>query len=130
MRTLAQIDEAAEHYRQAVEIQPDFAEAHTGLGNALQELGQFDQALASHRRTLALNPNAAESHQNMGNTLLDLYRLDEGGSLLPAGARARPRFWRKCMTSWAWRFGCRTAPGKPRRVAGARSRSMRIVPAP
>jgi Flp pilus assembly protein TadD len=50
-------------------LKPDFAEAHSNLGNTLKELGRLDEALASYRQAIALKPDYAEAHYNLGNTL-------------------------------------------------------------
>ena len=42
---LGQLDTAVKRYEQALEIKPDYAEAHNNLGNALKELDQLDMAL-------------------------------------------------------------------------------------
>ena len=64
-------------YRRALEIKPDYAEAHSNLGNALQDLGQLDDAVASYRRALEIKPDFAEAHNNLGNALKDLGQLDD-----------------------------------------------------
>jgi hypothetical protein len=42
--------EAIKAYRRAIELRPDFPEAHCNLGLALQNQGHFDKALAALRR--------------------------------------------------------------------------------
>ncbi len=49
-------DEAAASFLKAVAIKPDFAEAHSNLGNTLKELGRTDEALGSYRRALDIDP--------------------------------------------------------------------------
>ena len=73
---LGQLDEAVASFRNAVKFQPDFAEAHSNLGNALIELGQFDSAAASCRRAMELQPDFAEAHNNLGNALIALGQPD------------------------------------------------------
>ena len=46
-------------YRKALAVEPDCAEAHSNLGNALQNQGKPDQAVASYREALAIKPNPA-----------------------------------------------------------------------
>jgi Flp pilus assembly protein TadD len=59
-------------------LKPDYAEAHSNLGNTLKELGRLDEAEASYNQAIALKPDYAEAHSNLGNTLKELGRLDEG----------------------------------------------------
>jgi tetratricopeptide (TPR) repeat protein len=43
---LRRIPEAVACHRRALELKPDFAEAHSNLGNALNEQGKPDEAIA------------------------------------------------------------------------------------
>ena len=60
------LDEAVACYRRALELKPDFAEAHNNLGTALKNQGKLDEAVACYRRALELNPDFAEAHNNLG----------------------------------------------------------------
>ena len=74
---MGQLDNAVASYRQAIEIKPDFAEAHNNLGTVLKDQGQFNAALISYRRVLKLKPDFAEAHNNLGVALKDTGQLDE-----------------------------------------------------
>ena len=52
--------------RRALELKPDFAEAHNNLGLAFKDQGNLDQAVACYRRALELKPDFAEAHNNLG----------------------------------------------------------------
>jgi protein O-GlcNAc transferase len=56
-------------YRRALELKPDYPEAHNNLGIALAEQGQLDEAMAAYRRALELKPDYPEAHNNLGNAL-------------------------------------------------------------
>src|SRR5262249_24981307 len=45
-----ELDTAIDHYRKAIEIDPNFALAHHNLGNVLRDNGQFTEALDAFRR--------------------------------------------------------------------------------
>ena len=77
------LDEAVACYRRALELKPDFAEAHSNLGNALKDLGKLDKAVACYRRALELKPDSAEAHSNLGSALKEQGKLDEAS---PASA--------------------------------------------
>jgi len=79
-------------YSQALRAKPDFAYAHTGLGNALTEAGQLDLAVQSHRRAIAIDPEFAEAHNNLGNTLAFLGRLDEAIASYRRALAIKPDF--------------------------------------
>jgi protein O-mannosyl-transferase len=59
--------EAVEHFRTAVRLQPRFFAAWANLGNALLELGRNDEASAAYETALALRPTAADANYNLGN---------------------------------------------------------------
>jgi tetratricopeptide (TPR) repeat protein len=67
--TLEQLDEAVASCRRALQLKPQYAEAHNNLGVALRGLGQLDEAVASCRRALQIKPQYAEAHNNLGIAL-------------------------------------------------------------
>lgn len=71
------IDEAIQHYRQALELNPRDVGAHSNFGSALAARGQTAEAIAHYQQALASNPNHGPTHNNLGNVLSDLDRTDE-----------------------------------------------------
>ena len=69
-------DVAVDLITKSLAIKPDFAEAHSDLGNALKDLGRPAEAVASFRRALALRPDPAETHCNLGTAFAELGKLD------------------------------------------------------
>ena len=63
------MDEAIGQFQKALEINPNYAEAHNNLGNALLQKGQVDEAMAQYQKALEINPNYAEAHNNLGDAL-------------------------------------------------------------
>ena len=57
-------DEALALYRRLVEMNPDHAEAHSGMGVALYYLDRVEDALASLDRALALDPTLEAARTN------------------------------------------------------------------
>ena len=72
-----QVDEAIDHYRKALEIQPEFVEAHYNLGLALAGCGQVDEAIAHYQKAVEIKPDYLVAHHKLGNVLFDRGRLDE-----------------------------------------------------
>ncbi|HZK81708.1 MAG TPA: tetratricopeptide repeat protein [Humisphaera sp.] len=70
-------DLAIDAYRQAIEIRPDFPEAHNNLGGALRQTRQLDAAIAAYEQAIAFRPGFAEAHNNLGLALTDTGRNDE-----------------------------------------------------
>ncbi len=66
---LKQPDAALQNYRQALEINPSYAEAHNNKANALKDKGDIAAAIASYREAIRLKPDYAEAYNNMGTAL-------------------------------------------------------------
>ena len=75
------VDAAELHYRAALGIDPDGAEALGAYGGLLSDRGQYTEALAYLQRGLARNPNPAEIWFNLALTLQRLGRNDAAMAL-------------------------------------------------
>ena len=60
----------------ALQLRPDFAEAHYNLGHLLKEQGQFAEAVASLQEALRLKPDFVEAHYCLGVLLQEGYGND------------------------------------------------------
>ncbi len=70
---------AIEHFRKALEIDGEYSEAATNLGNAYANMKQYDKAVESYKRAIS-NPqyqNAAMALNNLGMVYYRLGKLDE-----------------------------------------------------
>ena len=70
-------DEAAACYQRALQLKPDYAEAHNNLGNVFKDQGKPDEAAACYQRALQLKPDYALAHYNLGVVWQDRGNLDE-----------------------------------------------------
>ena len=77
LHKVGRLAEAIALYGRAVELRPDYAEAHNNLGNALGEAKRFEEAAASLRRAADLRPELAPIHTNLGLALGRLKRFEE-----------------------------------------------------
>jgi serine/threonine-protein kinase len=62
--------EAEAVYREAIRLRPEWGEAHSNLGAALNGQQKHDQAEAACRKALELKPDLAEAYCNLGNALV------------------------------------------------------------
>ncbi len=80
---LGRVDEAIEHYRLALQIEPNYARAHCGLAIALElhrdapNPGALDAASDHYVRALEIKPDYPEAHSGLGRTLAAQDRLAE-----------------------------------------------------
>ena len=63
------LDEAIEHFHQAVRIDPEHAKAHINLGIALKMQGKLAEAIEHYQRALRIKPDYVKAHKNMGTAL-------------------------------------------------------------
>jgi Flp pilus assembly protein TadD len=61
--------EAADSFRAAVGLRPDWAEAHSLYGSALARVGNYTEAEAELRKAVALKPDYAEGWNFLGEFL-------------------------------------------------------------
>lgn len=96
-------DESIELIGKALRQNPNFANAHLNLGNALREVRRREEAADSYRRAIALTPGSALAYSNLGRVLTQstwqvrqpLCRLGRALAALPAVlAAAAPGGWR------------------------------------
>jgi tetratricopeptide (TPR) repeat protein len=68
---------SVEHLQKALQIYPDFIQAHNALGLRFIQLGEYQKALAEHQAALSLDPRRIETHQDLSFALLALNRSKE-----------------------------------------------------
>ena len=68
---------SVEHLQKALQIFPEFIQAHIALGLRFIELGEYQKALIEHEAALSLDPRSAQAHQDLSLTLLLLNRYQE-----------------------------------------------------
>ncbi|CEG12360.1 hypothetical protein MSIBF_A2190001 [groundwater metagenome] len=54
---LKRFEEAEKEYREAIRLNPNYADAHNNLGNLLGDLKRFEEAEKEYREAIRLNPN-------------------------------------------------------------------------
>ena len=71
------MNEAITQFQKALEIKPDFAEAHNTLGDCLLQIGRVNEAITHFQKALEINPNFVEAHNNLGYSLSQIGRVNE-----------------------------------------------------
>lgn len=85
-------NEAAEHYRRALQEEPESVRARQALASALARGGRTDEALEEYRRVVERVPDSAPSRYNLGLLLIETGELDEAAAQLRAAVEAAPDF--------------------------------------
>ncbi|MDR1006833.1 MAG: tetratricopeptide repeat protein [Bacteroidales bacterium] len=61
-------DIAIECFKKAIELEPDYAYAYNGMGNAYSDWnGNYKNAIECYKKAIELNPDYADAYYNMGN---------------------------------------------------------------
>jgi len=85
-------EEAIAVYREALAIDPDFADAWHGLGMALSELGRHDEAIKAGERLCELSPDDTLAHTTLSRFYQAAGRVPEAEA---EGAKARILDWKR-----------------------------------
>jgi superkiller protein 3 len=70
-------DAAIAEFKEAVKINPEFAEAYNNMGLALFNQSKFDEAIEGFRNALRIDPDFPLAHANLGLVLLNKELVDE-----------------------------------------------------
>lgn len=63
------LDEAEAVYREALDIEPGYAEAHNSLGTVLQRQGRLDEAIAEYRNAIESETTFYKAYGNLGSAM-------------------------------------------------------------
>jgi tetratricopeptide (TPR) repeat protein len=77
-------------YEAAVRFAPDFAEAHSNLGNLYFQTGRRDDALRAYAAAIRAKPDLAMVYCNLATVLIDLGRCDEAIAASETALRLAP----------------------------------------
>jgi tetratricopeptide (TPR) repeat protein len=77
LQVQGRLDEAIEHYEQALRIDPKYALAHYNFGIALAMKGQLEEAIRHYEQALRIDPKYAPAHTNLGIALAKMGQLEK-----------------------------------------------------
>ena len=92
LQNIGKVEEAEISTRKAIELNPNFTNAHFNLGIILKNIGKVEEAEVSTRKAIELNPNFAEAHSNLGLILNDLGKLKEAEVSTRKAIELNPNF--------------------------------------
>jgi predicted O-linked N-acetylglucosamine transferase (SPINDLY family) len=84
--------EAADCYRQALKLRPDWPDATFNLANALYGQNLMEESVETYRKVIALAPRFPEPFNNMGIALSALDRKDEALAAFQEAVRLNPGY--------------------------------------
>ncbi len=84
------LEEAERHFREAIRIQPDLAEAHNNLANLLAGRQAYPEAASHFEAALRSDPNYADAHHGYGLVLALMQSYPKAVVALQAAVRLAP----------------------------------------
>jgi Flp pilus assembly protein TadD len=92
-RQQGRLEEALQHYRAAIELDPRSAEARTVCGLLLLLMDRVAEAEDPLRQAMALDPARAECRLNFARWLVHRGQLEEAAALVEGVVREQPSLW-------------------------------------
>jgi protein O-mannosyl-transferase len=92
LQQAGRLQEAIGQYEQALQLDPDYADAHLDLASILLGLGKPQEAAAQCQETLRLMPDHIGAHVNLGNALLQMGKAPEAIAEYEQALRIKPDF--------------------------------------
>jgi protein O-GlcNAc transferase len=74
---LGRLQDAIDHYKEAIRISPTFADAYSNMGNTLKEMGDVNGALQCYTRAIQINPAFADAQSNLASIHKDAGNIPE-----------------------------------------------------
>lgn len=85
-----QWQDAADAYTKVLDFQPDWAEAYSGIGEALFALNRTQESETALKKALALDPSDGAAHETLGKLYQDDGNEDAAITEFEAAIRERP----------------------------------------
>ena len=74
---IGMLEQAITAYKKVISLKPDYVDAYSNMGVALQNQGKYEEAIDAHKKSISLKPDYAVAYSNMGNVLKDQGKLDK-----------------------------------------------------
>jgi predicted O-linked N-acetylglucosamine transferase (SPINDLY family) len=86
------LEESIEACQQAIRLQPDYADAYSNLGVALQEQGRLEESIEAYHQAIHIQLDHADAYNNLGLALQEQGRLEESIEAYHQAIHIRPDY--------------------------------------
>ncbi len=90
-------DQASQHYREALAVDPGFFAARANLGRLLFDAGLFEDARLTFKKLSEVAPDAAVGHAGLAESLIRLGRVAEAERVIDAASKRFPDDGALCL---------------------------------
>ena len=87
-----EIDNAIAEYRRALELVPDYAEAHNNLGNLLKDQKKFDEAILHFESSIKIFPDNPNTHNTLGTVYAMRGEVNKAAVYFAKAIRLQPSY--------------------------------------
>ena len=91
-KALGQLEGSVKMFETAVNIKPDYAEAHKKLGIALRDLGKMDKAIESLKNAISAEPKYVDAYYNLAITFKEQGQLHDAVKSYQKAIEINPNF--------------------------------------
>lgn len=86
------LHEALIHYKQAINIQPNFADAYSNMGNTFREMQDISGAVICFTKAIEINPSFADAHCNLASIYKDMGNISDAIESYRTALKLKPNF--------------------------------------
>jgi tetratricopeptide (TPR) repeat protein len=124
LREQGRLDEAAEHFSEAMRIKPDSAALQHEMGLLLAKQGKFDEAIGPFQEAVRLKPDFPEAQRDLGLALSHQGRAGEATDHLSIAVHLKPD-----SSEWSYELGIALASqGKVDEAIASFQEAVRLKP--
>ena len=84
------LNRAVEEFKQAIVLNPRYADAYHNLANTYQQIGKLDLALANYQKAVEINPRLWQSYQNMAAIYADKKKYEQAINYMSRASSINP----------------------------------------
>ncbi|MGA2070269.1 MAG: tetratricopeptide repeat protein [Sedimentisphaerales bacterium] len=92
LNSMGRYQDAIEAYKQAIKINPYFADAFVGLGITYGKLDQWQNEVETYKQAIKLKPGYANAYYNLGIAYKDLGRLEDAMEAWKQAVKNKPDY--------------------------------------